>query len=161
MAANQAFQLLLLHNLRNLTLEHSLKATTKEAEQSQRLIQRLTRNWNRIQKLSSQFEELDPTARHYLRNQIKRLRYNLEALGYDEKQDLYIYLAKAQDHLGDLCDAYVAQDWYQKQTTNKEQKQFALDWLSKKIDKYDRKSKKTLSSLQAQRFSLCYTELIS
>lgn len=161
LASDQDFQLLLLNNLRNLTLEQSLKATAKEIKQPQRLVQRLTRNWIRIQKLSRQFEELDPTSRHYLRNQIKRLRYNLEALGYDEKQELYVCLAKAQDHLGGLCDAYVAQDWYQKQATTEEQKQFALDWLNKKIDKYDQKSKKTLSSLQAQRLNLSNTELIT
>ena len=74
---------------------------------------------------------------------------------------MYLYLAKAQDQLGHLCDAYVAKNWYQTQAVNSTQKQFALDWLKKKIEKYDLKSKKTLSLLQSQRLNLKVLELVS
>lgn len=161
LAANQAYQLLLLENLRNLVLGQGLINKADAPEQTQRLVYRLNRTWIRIQALIDSFEELTPQQRHYLRNQIKRLRYNLEALGYEEASPLYLYLAKAQDQLGHLCDAYVAKNWYQTQAVNSTQKQFALDWLKKKIEKYDLKSKKTLSLLQSQRLNLKVLELVS
>ncbi|GGE63448.1 CHAD domain-containing protein [Paenalcaligenes hominis] len=154
LAADSAFQLLLLDNLKCLVLEKGLKKQAIKPENNARLARRLEQSWTGIQTLCTQFESLEPVDHHYLRNQIKRLRYNLEALGYDESTKLYVYLAKAQDHLGDLCDAYVAQDWYSEQAATPEQKQFALDWLQKKIHKYQAKCKKTLHSLQAQRLKL-------
>ncbi len=161
LAASQSYQLLLLDNLKNLVLERGLIDSAQDPEQAQRLVYRLQRNWLRIIALSKHFDSLEPEKRHYLRNQIKRLRYNLEALGYDENEPLYMHLAKAQDHLGHLCDAYVAQSWYQTQAATSTQKQFALDWLNKKIDKYDLKSKKTLGLLQAQRLDLPLLDLVA
>lgn len=160
-AASQNYQLLLLENLKNIVLEQGLQTKATEADQMQRLARRLQRTWQRIQTLSRQFDSLPPTERHYLRNQIKRLRYNLEALSFDETLPVYVYLAKAQDHLGDLCDAYVAKDWYKEQAATKGQKQFALQWLDQKIEKYDLKSKKTLDCLQAQRLEIMALELIA
>lgn len=161
LAASQAYQLLLLANLKNLVLEQGLTERATDPEQFQRLVYRLNRTWLRINALITRFESLSPEKRHYLRNQIKRLRYNLEALGYDETKPLYVYLAKAQDQLGHLCDAYVAQKWYQTQASTSSQKQFALDWLKQKIAKYDLKSKKTLNLLQTQRLELHVLELVA
>ena len=160
-AASQSYQLLLLENLKSLVLEQGLQDKATDPDQLQRLARRLRRTWDRIQTLSRQFDTLSPTERHHLRNQIKRLRYNLETLSYDESQPVYVYLAKAQDHLGGLCDAYVAKQWYKEQASTKEQKQFALQWLNEKIAKYDLKSKKTLDLLQAQRLEITPLELIA
>ena len=156
LAARPAFQLLLLDNLKCLVLGQGLKKNATQLENNARLRQRLEQSWASIQALCTQFETLDPVDRHNLRNQIKRLRYNLEALGYDETTKLYVFLAKAQDHLGGLCDAYVAQDWYTDQAATTKQKQFALDWLQQKINKHEIKCKKTLDSLRAQRLILCH-----
>lgn len=158
LAAHPNFQLLLLDNLKCLVLGQGLKKQTARLENNACLVQRLEHSWTNIQTLCAQFERLAPVDRHGLRNQIKRLRYNLEALGYDETTKLYVYLAKAQDHLGGLCDAYVAQDWYTEQAATTKQKQFALDWLQQKITKYEIKCKKTLDSLQAQRLILSHSD---
>ena len=72
-------------------------------------------------------------------------------MGYSTDDALYALLDKAQDQLGDLCDIYVVQDWYEENAVNKAQRAFANEWLNQKIAKYSAKSKKTLALLQDQR----------
>ena len=158
LAASVNFQSLLVQSLACLVLNKAIFIPEdKVAVASQQTQQRLEKWFTRIQKQSVKFEQLNPSAQHDLRNRIKRLRYNLEVLGYSSKQPLYKALAKAQDQLGDLCDAYVARSWYKKHAADKKQKQFALQWLEEKITKKHAKSKKALLLLQDQ----CLPKLFS
>lgn len=158
LAASVNFQSLLVQSLACLVLNKAIFIPEdKVAVASQQIQQRLEKWFTRIQKQSVKFEQLNPSAQHDLRNRIKRLRYNLEVLGYSSKQPLYKTLAKAQDQLGDLCDAYVARSWYKKHAADKKQKQFALQWLEEKITKKHAKSKKALLLLQDQ----CLPKLFS
>lgn len=151
LASSTEFQLLLLHNLANLILHQSFNHKSTDAAHNHNLIAKRLQNWLvTIQKQSLSFDQMKTEAQHRLRNHIKRLRYSLEILGYDKTNSLYAALAKAQDQLGHLCDAYVAQDWYQSQATSPAQQQFALHWLQDKIQKNHTKSKKALLLLHEQ-----------
>lgn len=152
LAASPAFQTLLLRSLARFILNQDLLSTVDTSTQIEQKVQRRLEKWlKNIQEMGLQFDELSPHAQHQLRNKIKRLRYNLEVMGYSEKTPLYLALAAAQDQLGDLSDAYVAKAWYKKHSANQEQKQFAYTWLKEKIIKKQAKSKKALSLLQEQR----------
>lgn len=150
LAQSQKFQLCLLHNLAQLVRRKSLHKSAYRASAPAKLQYRLHRSLQRIQIQGRDFRLLTAEQQHDLRNDIKRLRYNLEALNYPECLPLYEALAKAQDHLGDLCDAYVALDWYEKNAANQDQKNFAHDWLDGKIVAYVEKAHKTLGRLQEQ-----------
>lgn len=150
LVATVDFQSLLVQSLANLVLGKAIAIAESNIITTQ--LQRRLEKWLKgIQKQSAKFDQLKPSAQHNLRNRIKRLRYNLEVLGYNSEQPLYVTLSKAQDQLGDLCDAYVARTWYKEHAMNKNQKQFALQWLEEKITKKHAKSKKTLLLLQDQR----------
>lgn len=152
LAASVEYQSLLLQSLASLVLQHALKPEAYQADTSTALLNKRVSNWlTRIQTQSRLFDELPPAHQHDLRNEIKRLRYSLEVLGYEPQDPLYAALSKAQDHLGDLCDAYVAYQWYEANAVNKAQRAFAYTWLDEKIEKYQAKSKKTLLLLQEQR----------
>lgn len=151
LAASVDFQHLLMQSLANLVLDKAIIIPTSEAANTAQPVQQRLEKWlTRIQKQSAKFDQLKPSAQHDLRNRIKRLRYNLEVLGYNAELPLYATLAKAQDQLGDLCDAYVARSWYKEHAVNKKQKQFAQQWLEERICKKQRKSKKALLLLQDQ-----------
>lgn len=151
LAASVEYQNLLLQSLANLVLKQALSENTSDAASSQKPLEDRLEKWlARIKKQSLRFNELNPSAQHRLRNQIKRLRYNLEVIGYTIDDPLYQALSKAQNQLGDLCDAYVAHDWYQKHAVNSTQQLFAYQWLEKRIEKSKTKSKKTLAQLQDQ-----------
>lgn len=161
LAASTPYQKLLLQQLRHFVLQQSLLVPAQQHPAALAiLIQRLQQLWQRIQHQSHDFLHLNPSAQHDLRNQIKQLRYNLELFGYSNEHPFYATLAKAQDHLGDLCDAYVAYDWYTQNAMNKAQKQFAQTWLKQKIQKSLRKSQNTLVRLNHQRATLSLEELI-
>lgn len=152
LAASTEFQLVLLTSLANLVLLQALNPSAYQPDLPQAQLSSRLANWlSRIQKLCAQFGLLSPSEQHDLRNQIKRLRYNLEIVGYSTDDALYALLDKAQDQLGDLCDIYVVQDWYEENAVNKAQRAFANEWLNQKIAKYSAKSKKTLALLQDQR----------
>lgn len=152
LAASVEYQSLLLQSLANLVLKKALIENTSDASLAQTSLEDRLEKWlARIKKQSLRFNELKPSAQHRLRNQIKRLRYNLEVLGYTVDDPLYLALSKAQNQLGNLCDAYVAHEWYQKHAVNSAQKQFAYQWLEERIEKSKAKSKKTLARLQDQR----------
>lgn len=150
LAKNHLFQLCLLENLAQLVQHKSLRKPAYKASAAAKLQYRLHRSLQLIQRQAREFISLSPKKQHDLRNEIKRLRYNLEALCCAEHLPLYQALAKAQDHLGDLCDAYVALEWYSQNAINKHQKIFAQDWLDKKIAIYTEKTLKTLRRLQEQ-----------
>lgn len=150
-ASSIDYQSLLLRSLANLVLQSALTANTADTAVVQNQLEDRLEKWlNRIKRQGANFKELKPSAQHNLRNQIKRLRYNLEVLGYTAEDPLYLALSKAQNQLGHLCDAYVAHDWYQKHAVNQVQKQFAYTWLEEKIQKSKIKSGKTLALLQEQ-----------
>lgn len=150
-AGSAEYQSLLLCSLANLVLKNALAENTTDTVSAQKQLETRLEKWlDRIKKRGSIFKELTPSAQHSLRNQIKRLRYNLEILGYATDDPLYLILSKAQHQLGHLCDAYVAHDWYERHATNQAQKQFAYTWLEEKIQKSKVKSAKTLILLQQQ-----------
>lgn len=150
LAGSQAFQLCLLGNLAQLVRRKSLQKSAYSASAPAKLQYRLHRSLQRIQTQGRSFKQLSAVQQHDLRNDIKRLRYNLEALKYPEDLPLYEALAKAQDHLGDLCDAYVALDWYEKNAISQDEKAFAHSWLDDKIMAYIEKAHQTLGRLQEQ-----------
>lgn len=157
-AASVDFQSLLLQSLANLVINQAIAIPENHEPIAQQQVQQRIEKWlQRIQKQSLRFDQLKPAAQHELRNRIKRLRYNLEALGVDCQHPLYIALTKSQNQLGDLCDAYVACSWYKEHAVSKKQKQFVLQWLEEKILKKQAKSKKALSLLQNQNLPLLFS----
>lgn len=153
LAASTDFQLFLLHNLASLVLNQALVLPKQQNAAEQQLIERLNHWFKRIQQRSARFDQLSPKQQHNLRNAIKRLRYCLEILGYNSQDTIYAMLDQAQDRLGQLCDAYVARDWYES-NGSQAQKHLAADWFEQKIQKHQRKSKQTLLLLQEQCLSI-------
>lgn len=151
LAASLGFQRLLVQSLANLILDKAIEIPNSEQQIAQQQLQSRLEKWlQRIQRQSEKFDTLSASAQHDLRNRIKRLRYTLEIFGYNKDYPLYAALAKAQDQLGDLCDAYVACAWYEEHAVNATQKQFALNWLADTTTKKQEKSKRALQRLQGQ-----------
>lgn len=93
------------------------------------------RDWHRKARRDARgFAELDIEARHTLRKRLKRLRYGIDSLGaLLPRKAVRAHLKAlrpAQEALGELNDAAVAQERFAELVTRDPQAWFALGWLA-------------------------------